>query len=296
MPTRCRPTCRPASAGIELALSPREITQRAVRPGRDGLLRRAAPRRLPDRRPGRPAGARARRTAPAIASPTSSTRGSGCAPWCCASTQPHPFQRRDRADHACARRDARAAAASIRSRRSSCCWLLLAALAVARASRASCSPLGDAAARARPARRTRPGAGAGGAQLARTGRIWRDAVNALFERLGRSVRAQREFAGNVAHELRTPLAGIRALADYGLAQTTPAVWREQLRAHRRARRAPATWSTSCWRWRWPTKAAHRPAARAGAARPAGRAGRAAPPGARRCAGRRPGRARPRRSR
>ncbi|RYF35218.1 MAG: sensor histidine kinase [Comamonadaceae bacterium] len=55
-----------------------------------------------------------------------------------------------------------------------------------------------------------------------------DAVNSLFERLGHSVSAQREFAGNVAHELRTPLAGIRALAEYGLAQPTPAVWREQL--------------------------------------------------------------------
>ncbi|RYY90839.1 MAG: histidine kinase, partial [Comamonadaceae bacterium] len=29
-------------------------------------------------------------------------------------------------------------------------------------------------------------------------------------------------------ELRTPLAGIRALAEYGLAQARPAVWREQL--------------------------------------------------------------------
>ncbi|RZI95989.1 MAG: sensor histidine kinase, partial [Variovorax sp.] len=55
-----------------------------------------------------------------------------------------------------------------------------------------------------------------------------DAVNSLFDRLGHSVSAQREFAGNVAHELRTPLAGIRALAEYGLAQPTPAVWREQL--------------------------------------------------------------------
>jgi two-component system sensor histidine kinase TctE len=55
-----------------------------------------------------------------------------------------------------------------------------------------------------------------------------DAVNALFKRLDHSVRAQREFAGNVAHELRTPLAGIRALAEYGLAQQTPTVWREQL--------------------------------------------------------------------
>ncbi|RZL57877.1 MAG: HAMP domain-containing protein [Variovorax sp.] len=55
-----------------------------------------------------------------------------------------------------------------------------------------------------------------------------DALNSLFDRLGHSVSAQREFAGNVAHELRTPLAGIRALADYGLAQHRPEVWREQL--------------------------------------------------------------------
>ena len=55
-----------------------------------------------------------------------------------------------------------------------------------------------------------------------------DAVNALFERLDHSVRAQREFVGNVAHDLRTPLAGIRALAEYGLARTDAAVWREQL--------------------------------------------------------------------
>lgn len=54
------------------------------------------------------------------------------------------------------------------------------------------------------------------------------AVDQLFERLGHSVRAQQEFAGNVAHELRTPLAGIRALADYGLTHPDPRVWRTQL--------------------------------------------------------------------
>ncbi len=54
------------------------------------------------------------------------------------------------------------------------------------------------------------------------------AINGLLARLEGSVRSQREFAGNVAHELRTPLAGIRALADYGLSQTDPRAWREQL--------------------------------------------------------------------
>ena len=56
----------------------------------------------------------------------------------------------------------------------------------------------------------------------------RDAANELLARIKRSVQAQREFAGNVAHDLRTPLAGIRALAEYGLARDEPAVWRQQL--------------------------------------------------------------------
>lgn len=54
------------------------------------------------------------------------------------------------------------------------------------------------------------------------------ALNSLLSRLEQSVRAQKEFAGNVAHELRTPLAGIRALANYGLARPEPEQWREQL--------------------------------------------------------------------
>ena len=54
------------------------------------------------------------------------------------------------------------------------------------------------------------------------------AVNSMLARLDDSIRAQREFAGNVAHELRTPLAGIRAQAGYALAHAEPEVWRQQL--------------------------------------------------------------------
>lgn len=63
------------------------------------------------------------------------------------------------------------------------------------------------------------------------------AVNSMLERLSESIKAQREFAGNVAHELRNPLAGIRAQADYALANSNPQVWREQLQgiAHGEAR-------------------------------------------------------------
>ena len=53
-------------------------------------------------------------------------------------------------------------------------------------------------------------------------------LNSLFGRIEASVQAQREFTGNVAHELRTPLAGIRAQAAYGLSHASPDVWREQL--------------------------------------------------------------------
>lgn len=57
-----------------------------------------------------------------------------------------------------------------------------------------------------------------------------DAANALLARIQQGIQAQREFTGNVAHELRNPLAGIRALAQYGLRQSDPAALREQLQA------------------------------------------------------------------
>jgi two-component system sensor histidine kinase TctE len=72
-----------------------------------------------------------------------------------------------------------------------------------------------------------PDAVAFGASTREVGRLG-TALNSMLSRLAQSIAAQREFAGNVAHELRTPLAGIRAQAGYALAQADPAVWREQL--------------------------------------------------------------------
>ena len=54
------------------------------------------------------------------------------------------------------------------------------------------------------------------------------AINAMLGRLSQSLAAQREFAGNIAHELRTPLSSIRAQANYALGHPDPRVWRDQL--------------------------------------------------------------------
>ena len=56
----------------------------------------------------------------------------------------------------------------------------------------------------------------------------KDAVNSMLSRIEGGLKAQKEFTGNVAHELRTPLAGIRALAEYGLESTQPELLKTQL--------------------------------------------------------------------
>jgi two-component system sensor histidine kinase TctE len=55
------------------------------------------------------------------------------------------------------------------------------------------------------------------------------AVNAMLSRIEAGLKAQKEFTGNVAHELRTPLAGIRALAEYGLQNSETDLLQDQLK-------------------------------------------------------------------
>jgi two-component system sensor histidine kinase TctE len=55
-----------------------------------------------------------------------------------------------------------------------------------------------------------------------------NSFNSLMSRIQEQVKAQREFSGNIAHEMRTPLAGIRALAEYGVKNQSPEVMKDQL--------------------------------------------------------------------
>ena len=75
------------------------------------------------------------------------------------------------------------------------------------------------------------------------------ALDGLLARVQQSLHAQREFAGNVAHELRTPLAGIRAQAAHALAHNDPAVWRSEIEGIAQAeQRASRTVDQRYWPW------------------------------------------------
>ena len=82
-------------------------------------------------------------------------------------------------------------------------------------------------------------------------------INDLLGRLDESILAQKHFLADAAHQLKTPLAGLRTQAE--LAEREIAAGRHDPTALRnRSGRSPArartprTWSTSCWRWRVPS--------------------------------------------
>jgi two-component system, OmpR family, sensor histidine kinase TctE len=54
------------------------------------------------------------------------------------------------------------------------------------------------------------------------------ALNNLLRRLDEAMQSQQQFIANAAHQLRTPLAGLRMQVEYGLQHTDPAEWRRTL--------------------------------------------------------------------
>ena len=57
-----------------------------------------------------------------------------------------------------------------------------------------------------------------------------NALNALFERIGRLMESERRFTADAAHELRTPIAAIRAQAQVALAEPDEGARRHALQA------------------------------------------------------------------
>ena len=57
-----------------------------------------------------------------------------------------------------------------------------------------------------------------------------DALNGLFERIGALMESERRFTADAAHELRTPIAAIRAQAQVALAEADDALRRHALQA------------------------------------------------------------------
>jgi two-component system sensor histidine kinase TctE len=56
-----------------------------------------------------------------------------------------------------------------------------------------------------------------------------DSINSLFARLQQSLQTQKRFVADAAHQIKTPLAGLRTQAELALRQTDPEELRESLR-------------------------------------------------------------------
>jgi hypothetical protein len=91
------------------------------------------------------------------------------------------------------------------------------------------------------------------------------AINDLLQRLDQSIATQRHFLADAAHQLKTPLAGLRTQAELAEREIDsghgdPQALKHSLQQIACPASAPRTWSTSCWRWRAPRTRSRRCAA------------------------------------
>ena len=74
-------------------------------------------------------------------------------------------------------------------------------------------------------------------------------LNDTLERLPSTIRTQKRFIADAAHQMKTPLAGMRMQSELALRQTDMQKSTVRCSSWRNARKRRPGWSLSCWPWR-----------------------------------------------
>ena len=73
-------------------------------------------------------------------------------------------------------------------------------------------------------------------------------LNDMLDRLGAAQERQRGLVSDTAHELRSPIASIRAQLEVALDHPDSQDWRQTTATCSRTRSGWPGWPRTCWRW------------------------------------------------